>query len=252
MPLDIDQCYSILNTRPGTRLEQIKKSYRQLVRAWHPDLALDPSQRRRCEEKIRQINEAYKTLEALLRLKAATTSDSPSASARQQRPQKSRVVHGSLDPVLVGGKWGYADQKNFLHIPPAYHSAEPFSEGLAVVSVDFSFGYVDPEGRLVVPFRFSWADSFSEGRALVQFGLFGYIDKAGEWVIPPRFQAGQRFVGGIAAVKQGDKWGYVLAGGEWLVLPRFDEAQPFTSHRAFAREGRQAFSVSRDGDVEAL
>ncbi len=255
MSLDIDQCYRILNSRPGTGLDQIKKVFRQLVRAWHPDLhASNPAERSRCEEKIKQITEAYRTLEPLLRLQDTVTRDSfkqdPASRAGAAKPGS--VRHGPLEPVMVGGKWGYADQKNFLHIPPAYQSAEPFSEGLAVVGLDSSFGYVDEEGLLVISFRFSWADRFCEGRALVQFGLFGYIDRAGEWAIPPRFQAGQRFSSGIAAVRHGEKWGYVKTGGEWLVLPRFDEAQAFTSHRAFAREGRRSFFVGLDGKVEAL
>lgn len=45
-------------------MEEARRAYRELVRVWHPDrFAGDPGLRRRAEEKSKQLNVAYETLE---------------------------------------------------------------------------------------------------------------------------------------------------------------------------------------------
>lgn len=53
--------YTELKVSRTATAEEIKKSYRDLVRRWHPDLAT-PANRDVCEEKTKRLNVAYDTL----------------------------------------------------------------------------------------------------------------------------------------------------------------------------------------------
>lgn len=70
--------YEILNLPEGASKAQIKKSYRKLVKLYHPDVTDDPN----AHEKYLEINQAY---EALLdpQPKHKTSSSGPSSKARK-------------------------------------------------------------------------------------------------------------------------------------------------------------------------
>ena len=60
---DIRECYRVLDLEPGASLEEIKRSYRELVRVWHPDrFRADATLRAKAEEKSKRINLAYERL----------------------------------------------------------------------------------------------------------------------------------------------------------------------------------------------
>jgi hypothetical protein len=244
MPLDLKHCYEILESREGASLVEVRASYRQLMKVWHPDrFAQDTGLRRVCEEKAKRFSEAYKTIEALLRMDRAING----TNAPAPRPPA-----GPLDPAFFEGKYGYTDSLGYLRIPAIYDSAGPFSEGLAAVSRDDNFGYIDEAGCVAVEMRFTSADTFAEGRALVEYVRFAYINRNGDYVVPPRFQAGSRFQEGSAAVKLDGKWGYIRTSGEWFILPRFDEAQPFQNGRAYARMNGRPVVVQANGQIQGL
>jgi curved DNA-binding protein CbpA len=54
--------YQILEVSPDASQEIIKEQYRFLVQAWHPDRFSTPAQKIKAEEKIKEINAAYKIL----------------------------------------------------------------------------------------------------------------------------------------------------------------------------------------------
>lgn len=55
--------YKILGLAPGTSPKELKKTYRQLVKIWHPDnFSQQPQQQQEAEAKIKEINEAYEYL----------------------------------------------------------------------------------------------------------------------------------------------------------------------------------------------
>ncbi|HVR43223.1 MAG TPA: DnaJ domain-containing protein [Thermoanaerobaculia bacterium] len=59
----IDHAYHILDLEPGASDEQIRTAYRDLSKVWHPDrFANDPAVQRKAEEKLKAINEAYRTI----------------------------------------------------------------------------------------------------------------------------------------------------------------------------------------------
>lgn len=59
---DLLDCYRILDLEPGASFEEIKRSYHELVRVWHPDRFRDPKLRTKAEEKLKRINLAYERL----------------------------------------------------------------------------------------------------------------------------------------------------------------------------------------------
>ncbi len=73
------------------------------------------------------------------------------------------VQVGPLYPYTQDGiLYGYVDLSGEWVIDPQFDFAQPFAEGLAVVSIDEKYGYVDRSGELVIAPRFDFAESFSE------------------------------------------------------------------------------------------
>lgn len=67
MANDLSEWFRILELKPGASLEEIKSSYRELAKVWHPDrFGHDPSLLRKSQEKMKQLNEAYQRVCALL------------------------------------------------------------------------------------------------------------------------------------------------------------------------------------------
>ena len=61
--MDRKRCYEILDLNPGASLEEIKAAYRDAVAVWHPDRFVNnPRLKRKAEAKLKDINDAYKTL----------------------------------------------------------------------------------------------------------------------------------------------------------------------------------------------
>ena len=54
--------YEILEVSPNASQVEIKKQYRFLVQAWHPDKFGSPESKAKAEERLKQINEAYDVL----------------------------------------------------------------------------------------------------------------------------------------------------------------------------------------------
>ncbi|RMD73678.1 MAG: hypothetical protein D6820_18145 [Lentisphaerae bacterium] len=67
MKKEIEFAYWQLDLEPGAELSEVKESYRDLVRVWHPDrFTNNPRLRQRAEEKMKRINTAYHLLLELL------------------------------------------------------------------------------------------------------------------------------------------------------------------------------------------
>ncbi len=60
---DVHECYKVLEIEPGAPWEEVKRSYRALIKVWHPDRFLhDQSMLQRVQEKTKVLNQAYDTL----------------------------------------------------------------------------------------------------------------------------------------------------------------------------------------------
>jgi len=76
---DINDAYEILGLEPGASQAQVKRTYRKLVKIWHPDRFVDQKQKQEAEEKIKSINAAYNKLK----------SESPSEPPISEKPSSS-------------------------------------------------------------------------------------------------------------------------------------------------------------------
>ena len=60
---NLSDCYRILDLEPGATMAEVKSSYRELVKVWHPDrFPNDPKFQKRGADKLKQINSAYERI----------------------------------------------------------------------------------------------------------------------------------------------------------------------------------------------
>ena len=74
--------FFILECEPGCSEEDVKSSYRQLVRVWHPDrFDTDQKLKQKATEKMKLLNEAYQLL-----LRCFEAQRNQSESTQQETP----------------------------------------------------------------------------------------------------------------------------------------------------------------------
>jgi hypothetical protein len=132
---------------------------------------------------------------------------------------------------VAKGKLGFIDKAGKQVIPLRYDDAQPFSEGLAAVSLKDKYGYIDRSGKMVIPPRFSSAGPFSEGLAAVENGAQeGYIDKTGKLVINgAEFSLARAFSEGLAAVQgKNERYGFIDKTGKFVIPPQFRRVGDFS------------------------
>jgi len=112
-------------------------------------------------------------------------------------------------------KYGYADEKGNIVIPPRFEDALPFSDELAAVQVKTDgtkkWGFIDLNGQMVIqPVYVNAPGRFSEGHAAVRIGptfyqyQMTYIDRTGRQVTPLIDWDCNTFHSGYAWVKKGE------------------------------------------------
>ena len=75
---DYNTYYQILESQIGASLEDVKRSYRDLVKVWHPDrFGNDLKLQIKAQEKLKQINHAYEQLCIYLVSASAVTNPAP-------------------------------------------------------------------------------------------------------------------------------------------------------------------------------
>jgi len=128
----------------------------------------------------------------------------------------------------VGPLLGYLDRDGQVKIPPAFHEAGDFHEGIAPVRVGYEgTRYIRPDGTVV-------ASSAGPNLMRVSEGLiplhdetsdkFGYVDLTGRERIPPQFAFAREFAEGVAAVTpkdrgESDPVGFIDHAGEFRLGP---------------------------------
>ena len=134
--------------------------------------------------------------------------------------------------------WGFINRTGAFVIQPQFDSVQPFSEGLARVSVSRQFGttgYIDHHGTLVIPAHLTKGSDFHEGlaAAIVEGPCrripssscwaadkfqpmpstparncrFAYIDKTGKPISDLRLDEAMDFSEGLAAVQDRQRVG---------------------------------------------
>lgn len=173
----------------------------------------------------------------------------------------SPVVKKVLLPFMSYDSWlyGYKDSvTNKTIIKPSFKTADEFSEGLALVSIEDTvkgrpqYGFIDNTGKIVIPLKYDDGASFDGGLAVVNRGmvfdvdafnyvggLWGFVDKTGKEVVKLKYQDVSYFSDGLAmvqtemhydtvkAVNYGGLYGYIDKTGKEVIKPKYDEAEYF-------------------------
>ena len=92
--MDTQRCLDILGLKAVTSPEELKQAYRDMVQIWHPDrFNNNPRLEQIAQEKLREINIAYKQLLAYFDPNQSKLSRTPIAD-RQIGPQRRGKKHG--------------------------------------------------------------------------------------------------------------------------------------------------------------
>ena len=144
--------------------------------------------------------------------------------------------------VRLGDQWGYVDVFGKIAIKPQFERARDFVKGTAAVRFNRKYGYINKTGKFIVEPQFSkLAQSFAEGLGAVPDSTkkFGYVNMQGTLVIPHKFDNAYEFSEGLAAVEQDRKWGFIDTTGNWFIGPQYVWADKFVDGIALVRNGTQ-------------
>jgi len=100
--------------------------------------------------------------------------------------------HEGLASISVKGKWGIIDRSGEFLVSQRYDYIGPFRDGLALFRLGEGnhgrYGFLDKNGSEAIPPLFHDAKEFSEGLAAASVGnLWGYITPSGVFQITPQF-----------------------------------------------------------------
>jgi len=116
--------YSILDLQPGASWDELRSAYRSLVKTWHPDRFQLDSERRRAEEKTKEITRAYKTLADYYRKHGQTPADGAAPQSEAERSAAARAADDQA--VEIPDKVDMCAGKNAYH-PTSDAPRHPFS-----------------------------------------------------------------------------------------------------------------------------
>lgn len=86
-----ERFYEILGLKPYASREEIKAAYRDMAKVWHPDRFLhDPQLQQKAQEKLKEINEAYKQLSSASRATRRSQHARDAQSSPPPRPPRAR------------------------------------------------------------------------------------------------------------------------------------------------------------------
>lgn len=141
------------------------------------------------------------------------------------------------DLLLINDKnlWGYIDRSGKIAIPVKYHSAYPFFNGMAKVSLNDKWGLIGKSGKEIVALKYDGiGNSFSEGMLRVCLnGKHGFVDTSGNEVVSLKYDRVYDFSYGLAMVfneKLG--WGVIDKSGKEIVSPKYHSAYSFSDGMA--------------------
>src|ERR1700679_36524 len=102
-PLLVNEALDVLSLRPGATSLEVKEAYRDLVKVWHPDrFGSDPRLRRKAEDKLKQINDAYRVLQSGSNVSESFAAEAEAAESN--RYNASSVRYSSPEPMRRGGR----------------------------------------------------------------------------------------------------------------------------------------------------
>jgi hypothetical protein len=151
--------------------------------------------------------------------------------------------------VQLDANWGFVDKNGVEVIPPKYNYAENFNDEFALVKKNNKWGFIDKNGVEIIPLKYNNAGGFSDELAPVNInGKWGYIDKKGVEVIPFKFNGVGCFIDGLAPVKINEKWGYIDKNGVERISFKFNDAKKFINDITAVKFNQKWGLIDKEGD----
>ena len=94
--------YQILEVQPDASQAEIREQYLFLIQAWHPDKFSNPAQKRKAEEKTKDINAAYEILRNSVKraeYDRSTRSSRPNQTQERHKQAEAQEVYRKEDPL---------------------------------------------------------------------------------------------------------------------------------------------------------
>lgn len=92
MPISVEEAFRILEVNQSASWEEVKQTYREMVKVWHPDrFHNDEKFKTRATRKIQDINAAYKVLEAHYHAPKSQPPPIPQDPPKQQQPKREQA-----------------------------------------------------------------------------------------------------------------------------------------------------------------
>lgn len=133
--------YDILSISRDASLDDVKNSYKRLVKLWHPDQYVNfPDKRIVAEEKLKELNIAYRDIVALLKRNPAEPHSPPEMKTSRQptgkthpEKKKSGITFWNQITLLINKKFhGLKGSEKSIHEDPLH------SKGIRHGGVDFT------------------------------------------------------------------------------------------------------------------
>ncbi|MEB3295321.1 MAG: DnaJ domain-containing protein [Synechococcales bacterium] len=114
--MNLHQCYQLLDLKPPVSLGELKSAYKDMVQVWHPDrFSHNPRLQEKAQEKLKEINTAYKMIEQSIKLgqtfqpypESSRSSRSTEASGDRQAEPTYQPTGSRQDPTSPWERLNY-------------------------------------------------------------------------------------------------------------------------------------------------
>lgn len=183
------------------------------------------------------------------------------------------------------GLFGFKDDNGVIVIPPAFHKAESFENGFAVVKNEVLWGVIDAKGKTIIPFNYdfiiishnSWIHAQIEAAwclfstdgilhltlnnilswrypdagiiAVKKTSGWGCIDMEGKTVVPFIYKSLGPVTHNWISFFENGQWGWLDKNGRMVIEPQFDQVGKWNQEYWWGRIADSYTLFSFLGDV---
>lgn len=167
------------------------------------------------------------------------------------------------------GKVGFVDQSGNQIIKCQFESAQPFKDGIAIVTKSGGMGIIDTSGNILLPLKYSQISTWNKNLYLVKDGKkMGLVNHSGKIVLPIIYSHVSKLnCFGKALIAQGGKatsnekktymanakYGIIDNNGNVLITPKYNGLYEFSydgaKHKVYYEGKRLAFSYHYTADT---
>ena len=175
----------------------------------------------------------------------------PKSPYKKQVERELELSNTYFYPIQSNGIWTFVAEDISFKIKGNYDFVEPFSEGLAAVTVDDKVGYISKMGEMKIPLKYDEGLAFSEGFAIVEYeGAYGMINRNGEYILKPEYTyLGVLKNGLVSFENKNGKFGFFDRKGFVKIKPTYDDVFDFEKNHAKVKEAEKWGLINSYGQV---